>query len=413
MSLSQAFHHTIDIPNRHKCLFPDRNLPIIELLALCFPVLSVLPDVPVNGDIGNFFSPNNPSSGLTNTDLIRHPIPPLAFLTCAKQTLHDHFRKGARSFQGLSHDGSLLPLWIIPFWIQLRAIVEARNDWDRAWQWVVTRVNQKALPTHLSHMPRGLKGFFSVVGWDAKVGRFTSSQQLRRLLSDDMIEQLYVDRVLDLLREWSEHSSAPADKSVLVENTDFQFPFTYYADRPNSWQLFGSDDDEATNFQHLVKIANGVRSGAYTSIITVLHARTVNHWFAACVDLVSGQLSIGDSLDHSNHTIVTAKHALHRIDLEGYIRFANVLGVSILPDAGVLPHAHQRHDGYSCAIISLNTVERCVFPNTAPWLEEYKHALRAEYVLLLAAQSGSSFTLVRFSFITIGLILILRWLFTG
>lgn len=94
--------------------------------------------------------------------------------------------------------------------------------------------------------------------------------------------------------------------------------------------------------------------------------------------------------------MVKAENALHRIDLEGYTHLAKVLGVTVSPDADTLPHAHQLHDGYSYAVILWNTVEQHVFPDTAPWLKEYKHALRAEYLLLLATQSGSPFTLVSY-----------------
>ncbi|EIM85422.1 uncharacterized protein STEHIDRAFT_158058 [Stereum hirsutum FP-91666 SS1] len=188
-----------------------------------------------------------------------------------------------------------------------------------------------------------------------------------------------------VLKQWAEHPSSPADKSILIEDFTFSFPFLLYSQNDLAWDAF--DSDKPHQLKHMHNVANLIRSGHYSSIINPLHACTSNHWLAAKIDLQNKHLLVGDSLvRHSRPIDVSDK------DWKGYNRLANKLGATLDSKAYQLPHEVQ-DDGYSCGDVTFNTIEHAVFPNVAPWDPMYKAALRAEWALFLVTRPGSFFSL--------------------
>lgn len=158
------------------------------------------------------------------------------------------------------------------------------------------------------------------------------------------------------------------------------------------WAKF--DNNTHSPLSHLHSIAHDIHAGNHASIIATLHARSSSHWITVFLDVASQHISVGDSLYRYN-TPISGCAALSPSNWCGVSGLAAKLGFVPKSEVNILPHAFQpTQNSYSYADITLNTMERRIFQNAAPWVEEFTHVLRAEWALLLVTGSRSPFNLV-------------------
>lgn len=187
-----------------------------------------------------------------------------------------------------------------------------------------------------------------------------------------------------MLQVWT--STYPgARKDIFIDTLNFQIPFLPSIRDSIFWEAF--DTDRPGQLSHIHRITDKLRAHEFNSVICPIHDPRNDHYVAVMLDGRSGRLLVGNSLG-----------GLPRLRIEpevryGFQRFSAKLGFSMGSVVGELPREIQG-DGYSCGIVTLNTIERAVFPHVRPWAKATKYLERAEFALLLATQLGSQYSLV-------------------
>lgn len=88
---------------------------------------------------GTSFSTSPPSGTYNLPDLAKDPIPPAQYLQSLKTHLNnssDDARLAFRSIRNFANHEELLPLWVLTVWDEVSSLINSRNQWTRAYQWV-------------------------------------------------------------------------------------------------------------------------------------------------------------------------------------------------------------------------------------------------------------------------------------
>lgn len=386
-SRSPAFISASSVPSSVSFNPPDPRMPPAEFITLPLPPLQHFESS--NGDISPFFLSQYPDLGPFDISTI--PVP-----SCAAQivqALPSQWTHGSRSIT-LSANGTTyhLPLWFPRVWASILPAVEAQPWWKAAHEWCQVRIHSIGLAIHpaFSHIPHAIGLLFSVIGWSTSIrtpGASIDSLQLTDFFSNKYLTGEVIDRLMEMFQVWAVQVP-DARRDIFIDTLDFQNPFLSSFQGTLSWDAF--DSDRPGQLTHLRKIADEIRSTEFTAVICPIHDHRLNHYVAAHlrIGFDSSQLSIGDSLNNRPHD------AIDKNILSGFRHFSNKLGRALDPQLKTLPHSYQG-DSYSCGIVTCNTIERVVFPNVRPWSSATKDLERAEFVLLLVAQLGSQYSLVR------------------
>lgn len=360
-------------------------MPPSEFILLPFPPLQKKPQ---SSDISIYFSPKNPDT--LSINLLAIPVP-----SCAVEVeaaLWAQWQLGTRSIVLTMANGVVryLPLWLPDIWVPLLPALHAQPKWTTAYTWYQAKILSNGLvPAEFSHLPDAIGLFFSVIGWNVRIrtpSAAFNSVRLTDLFSNNYLTGEVMDHLVEMIQVWTtRYPKARTD--IFLDTLNFQVPFTGNIRNSVSWEAF--DTDRPGQLAHLRRIADDIRANKFTSVLCPIHDARIDHYFAAFFDASSGQLFIGDSLGGRSF------RAMDDGVYDGFRLFCGKIGRSALGfPVKELPRSIQ-DDGYSCGIVTCNTIERVVFPNVRPWSPATKELERAEFALLLATQLGSQYGLVR------------------
>ena len=175
-------------PVFRKQYIPDPTLPIQYLLQVELP-----PRIDLPPNVDPLFSPRGPSERAQ--DLLKHPVPPPAFIRKVRERLTRAVRDGSRSILSPFEDRRRYPLWSGTFWSEMQRMLEIRDQYDQAKQWL--DINQTPRSTIL--LPRLYDS------WK----KFNWSELDANLKADDPTAHLpQPDRLLPILsNQWIEDDS--------------------------------------------------------------------------------------------------------------------------------------------------------------------------------------------------------------
>lgn len=379
--LPTGYEAAIAIPQHFRAQIPRYDTPITTFLQFSLPSRAVNLIHP--GQIG-VFSPLLPDAkGFNPTSMC---IPQTAAQLQAG--LLSAWKSGNRSIlfsiKGVSRQ---LPLWMSVFWTAMDHALTAQICWRKAYEWYKREILQHPIPPGFSHLPAALDLFFMTVGWNSTINGPESNLQalnLADLFSVKWLGTDTMDHIIQLIRSWA--TLYPSEPTIFADTFDFQHPFDPEWSNSISWEAF--DTDTPGQLGHVRNIAGKIRSGAICSVVFPLHDARFNHYVAAKLSGLTGQLFIGDSLGGDASDAVDARI------IDGLQRFCSKLGHDQPLRVAKLSCPLQ-DDCFSCGVVTCNSIERQLFPHTQLWTPATKHLERVEWVLLLAARPGSQYSLVR------------------
>ncbi|KZV59288.1 hypothetical protein PENSPDRAFT_595727 [Peniophora sp. CONT] len=251
-------------------------------------------------------------------------------------------------------------------------------------------------PPYLSHVAGGMEHLWLVMGWNVPLPCGPPSKSgictvirlvgILDLFRDGDMDGKLVEAVVYMFRGWIV-DCYPALQGIYLDTLDFQYPFLppdNPAVRSADWFQFLSVNPGVLS--HLRYPSDLITGGDITRLVAPLHTGNNNHWAAVEIDFTAEAVRFGDSLElpmaqRNKDGITNFLRAL---------RFDDSLTIDTL---GELMYPPQK-DGFSCGVCAWSTIERTVWPDTAPWNACYKQLERVEYALLLATQNGSPYSLV-------------------
>jgi hypothetical protein len=271
-----AYDALLQIPPEYTGSLPKDSLPVMELLQ--HPLPSKSRSLVMVDPVGLFsgISPNADMSLVTRT----HPIPPLEWTSKAREELKRLAKAGTRVASLSDPYGSWnthLSTWILQYWDLSRAIVDNRDGWKAAMDWVRSKSGTSVQCTEAA---QDLEKELSRVGWGDQIEDLPI-RYLQRYLGDQLSgwlssdgADLATDYINKVLRQRND-----LPQNVIVARTIF---YDCIKQDAKSWAQRSELQD------HMVLVRKG-----YTRTFFLVNVNE-NHWITFLIDFGKRNIKYGE-----------------------------------------------------------------------------------------------------------------------
>jgi hypothetical protein len=208
--------------------------------------------------------------------------------------------------------------------------------------------------------------FFASVGWNSRLGRLCRTGDLLRLFAKEDINDSLLDTMVDLLASQME-GEQPEAKTVVL-NTDISL--VMQIDR--LWTAYNTEPQLA----NIRAIGAQISEDGTKRIVFPVNVRGI-HWAVIEISLSARTIRYGDSLGWS----------LPEEWAERVRRWLRHIAPGEFEVGKPIPVPAQG-DGYSCAIIAMNTMLRLVQTEAEPWHMQEREERRWEWIIVICAAEG-------------------------
>jgi hypothetical protein len=358
----------VAIPSEARmALLPPNELPIRGLINFeSLPSLSHhsnhLPS------IDDVFSRDQPVSDSQAIDLLSYfPVPPRNFLINIVQKRDEKWELGYRSIIGIT-GLTRLPFWVASVLMLVEFVVQSRNKWITAWDWVDCNILAMAgeLDARFVHLAHGLQKMFDVVGWNSHLTPGIRASDLTQLFSDSVLDQNLIDGITKVIS--TRLLALPNAGKKAVVTTDFQYALEV-AD--TVWEAYQTHE----SLRYLRELEAKIQAGEIRQLATPINLCNA-HWAVIEIDFDVRLICSRDSLQWA-----IPNRLCRRIH-----EWLTMIGFR-LSFTEIQVDTPQQNDAVSCGVCSWNSLEQFAYYEH-PWSPEAKHCLRARYGILACLSSG-------------------------
>ncbi|KAJ7708426.1 hypothetical protein B0H16DRAFT_1481388 [Mycena metata] len=260
-----------------------------------------------------------------------------AWITGAKSITDPRFNDGAERF----------PLETLTYWGNMAEVIEEQSTWKRTVNWVNNEL-KKAKDGDTKSALEDVRTELGSMGWKAPLpycNRTTTTLDQAEFLGSVWLRTTNVDIMMEDLRERVASDPELAAKVIVA-------PLAF------SDAILGLKKGGEGN-KLLKSYEREIREGGKEKIIFPANIGN-QHWVGGEMDFKQATIGFGDSVP--GYFKAPAK-LIKNLGDWGWQRF----GDKFQWDYDALEHGVQR-DGFSCGIVTRNTVERKVYPATPLWI---------------------------------------------
>jgi hypothetical protein len=271
------------IPKDYERLIPSEEITISSLLNT--PLPTILSSVNLLRPAKSCVVCEPPS--WTEDQLKTVRIPSKEWLMVLDAAIVDGWPKGARSVEHPSDTKIRFPLWVGTFWTAISEVIQQRNEWRRAQEWVLTLTQGRE--THevqaiFNKIPRKMYIWILPVEADRTVTKISFFAQL---LSDGFLAERHIDAFVAYL-------------NIQVRRRTPKAPGILVADLPLSVILsnyFDATADKIRGCKPLLQYTAVFKSAAYRRLLFPAHVGGAQdgHWVVFSVDFAKSEYSFGES----------------------------------------------------------------------------------------------------------------------
>jgi hypothetical protein len=212
----------------------------------------------------------------------------------------------------------------------------------------------------------GLDHFFHVVGWDVRIGGLCTTSDLLQLFEDGFICDRLLDSVTNLLVSQIESARTATEVAIV----DTNLPLVLSMDE--LWVSYKTE----RQLTALRILTDRIHTDGLERIIFPANVND-NHWAMFEINIAERMIRYGDSLGMPAPAFYVSR-------IQRWMRHVTTDKFVVGPPLDVPLQA----DSWSCAIVSFNTILRCI-SNVARWTSTRKDLLRLEWVLLVCFTGGA------------------------
>lgn len=354
-----------------RSLLPSPLLPVIHLLDFSTP--PIVPSLP-GINVESIFSHNRATH--TSSECLRLPVPSHDILqvlsSCAGQAMLD----GKVSVQHWDNIDIFLPFDALGTWALIVEVDTAKKAWQKALTWLD---QQQGIPTQF--IARVLK-LLGTVPWNNYVkglGSGLSIMDMAVFLSQDWLSDAHLDSMLSATRFLRRDTLSHITPRTEIIQSDFMahilaspsletspIACDYVKKAPKSVQRLGSLISESSP---------NIR-------VATISFSPPGHWACLIIDCRAGTIGWGDSAGR-----------VAPAGLEKHLKAW--LGIFSPQIKFAVPHTlccARQPDGYSCRIVSVNTLKHNIFGDKL-WNESHRETLRvAEFLDILEISESCTAT---------------------
>ena len=347
-------------------LLPSPLLPVLHLIDFPSPPTSQsLQDLKPEQIFSHSIA-THPSSECLRLSAPSHDVLN-ALMDCAGQAMLD----GKISMQHWEERGVFLPFDALGLWALIVQVNTAKDVWRDALRWLG---QHNVKPTQHIQAAK----FLGAIPWNGYIkglGSGISITEMASFLSRAWLSDIHVDTMLsaamhlrrDTLSRVVPHTEIILSnfvthilESPLLEMTPI--PCDYLNKAPKS-------------VQKLVSVISESSSGIRIATVSFSHP---SHWACLIIDCQAGTISWGDSFGRAAPAGLEKRLKAWLGLFSPQIKFSSLQA---------LPCAHQTN-GYSCAIIAVNTLKHNLFGDEL-WSEQHRESLRIAEFFDILEISGS------------------------
>ena len=264
-----AFLQATDVPKDIRSCLPPEAAPISTLLKANIP--NCLPKTSIVRPVDLSTSPLDPC--WTVDELLKTSIPPRTWLDTLEQDLSQMWTSGTCSIKPpLSPNLNLrFPLWIANFWNTAVEVVEQRDRWKAAEDWLSKKVQNSEIRKArnlLEKLPWGLR-LWPLVGSDKE----TRVGHLARLLSNEWLGERHINMISSYLNTSAQGEPGLRPRS-LVADLDLQ-AYLYNNSRATAETIQAHEG--------LKTYSQSISDHKYSRLFIPAHVGG-DHWIAFSVD---------------------------------------------------------------------------------------------------------------------------------
>jgi hypothetical protein len=355
LEITQEQQQLLRIPPEFASDIPDKSMPIARLLCFTsFPPF--LDDTPYTW----LLSAEQPCRGISKFTTIE--MPPVACVQHLLDSLDQALFDGMHSVVHPTYHTPLLPLWVLEYWVRMRNVVDARDQWAEARKWLL-KCEDPANP--LSSLVHDALKSFETVGWNTPLpapASFLSSLELSVFLSTRLVHGHVIDAMMASIADRVRLTPNLRGR-ISVESLTFLDTLRFDDDR---WKQYNYH----RSFTHTRNLGDRLFEGSLERIIAPVNIGGL-HWTVFFIDGPGKWIKYGDSLEW----------AWPFQDVERIQKWLRLHGFQSFRKAGDLPHGVQA-DSYSCAIAMVNIIRHSLFSDPL-FVDNNKHFLHIQEYLLL------------------------------
>ncbi|KAJ6632173.1 hypothetical protein B0H10DRAFT_2206574 [Mycena sp. CBHHK59/15] len=356
-----ALADVLKLPTSQAALFPDRDIPITEFLALSLPRESASfvftkPDI--------WFSDEEPTGDVEILTI--RSIPSQQFLTYLTAHVGQAWFDGAKSIvDPRFNDGrDRFLLWVLTFWKDMARVSQDQIMWGKSRDWLKTELEKKDILEVDRDALMAALALLEVLGWNTKIGKSWTNFNLAsilswRWLSDDHIDMMMADLA----------TRAAADPDLAGTVVIVPLHFSRAIIEGAKKRSYKKKDAPL-----LARYEEHIKSTKPAKLYFPLHVNG-NHWIAGVVDFKKELIGTGDGrFGLSNPPIKFINN------LKCWLK-AEFGGKEFTYQGDTLEHGDQK-DSSSCSIITGNIVAVDVFGD-AVWAQEHAAGAHANCFMRL------------------------------
>jgi hypothetical protein len=348
-------------------ILPPGNLSVLEIVSIATPPIT---NPPALLHIKELFSkiPSVIQDATAARVLLGLCIPSTKDLQELKTRAYDAKRNGFISFSYPVRPMSTLqlPLWVLDFWEAAHQVINSKSIWNTAIQWIRSKEELRALT------------LFEQLPWTGKLGQHMKIEDLALLCSEKWLSSDYMDLfstvINDELRLSGNLSASVIPTNILEKIIQlYRYSQKSYPDEKSVAHIrrLGEALANRTYKQVAMSVSVRIEEGESKLPTDILPG---NHWATLIWDIERTSLLYADSYQHPPpdelHNVLLWWLQHHR---EETFQWVN------------LPCSSQT-DGFSCPILSANSIAHALLPTSFPLIPENGGiSARIDMLLLIAS----------------------------